>query len=427
MADIDDELVLNETALDPEARARIDQIRWADVLIGIPSHRNGRTIGEVVSAVVDGISRYLPSQRVVLMNADGGSSDNTVRFVSEAVTPPNVQKLLVTYSGPMGKGTGVRAILEAATVLGVKACAVIEARAPGITAEWIPALINPIIGGQEVAAGCYQQSPYAASLTENLVYPFVRMVYNVDMREPLAGEFCVSGALAADLTERDVWETDVTRFGINVWVTLQAVVDDRRVVQVPLGYRGDGSSEPGVLGDTRLLHTVGTLFRFLAVHRRYWHGARRFTQVPVIGAAPVEQEVFCPNCISSLLEGFRAGGTQYSGEWQASLSAKSLRALTALMEQSDEDFNLDLDLWVRLVIEFAVIYNRGEGDPDKVVEAFLPVFYGRTASYMKQTQHLRTQERELVVKQIVDSFIAARPYFLRQWNGFQPWIDPTGY
>ncbi|MHB1294816.1 MAG: hypothetical protein ACYC4R_07435 [Anaerolineae bacterium] len=430
MAEYDDQLVVyEETALTAEARAHLEQIRWADVLIGIPSHRNGRTIGEVVSAVVEGIVRYLPNQRVVLMNADGGSSDNTVRFVSDAPVPANVQKLLMTYAGPMGKGTGIRAILEAAATLGVKACVVIEARAPGITAEWIPALVNPILGGQEAAIGCYQQSSYAASLTENLVYPFIRMVYNAEMREPLAGEFSLSGAMAADLSERDVWETDVTRFGINIWVALQSLIEERRAVQVALGYRGDGSNAPGMLGDARLLHTVGTLFRFLTVHRRYWQTSRPLRRIPVVGAEPVEHDVECQECVPSLLEGFRTGGAQYLDEWKATLSTKSLRSLTDLLAQQDDSLvDLRLDLWVRLVIEFAVIYNRGEGDPDKVVEAFVPIYYARTASYLKQTQHLRAAERELVVQQIVDAFVAARPYFMRQWGGFQPWIDPSsGY
>jgi hypothetical protein len=35
----------------PELKARLDQIGHADLIVGIPSYNNGRTIGQVVRAV----------------------------------------------------------------------------------------------------------------------------------------------------------------------------------------------------------------------------------------------------------------------------------------------------------------------------------------------------------------------------------------
>ena len=102
-------------------------------MLGIPSHRNGRTIGEVVDALVEGTSRYLGDMHVVLVNADGGSSDNTTRFVRNAELPPNMERMVTIYNGTSGKGSGIRAILEVATALEARACAIFEARAPGIT------------------------------------------------------------------------------------------------------------------------------------------------------------------------------------------------------------------------------------------------------------------------------------------------------
>ena len=47
-----------------------------DVLVGIPSFNNERTIGHVVRAVVAGLAKYFPA-RAVLVNSDGGSTDRT--------------------------------------------------------------------------------------------------------------------------------------------------------------------------------------------------------------------------------------------------------------------------------------------------------------------------------------------------------------
>jgi hypothetical protein len=458
-------ILAHESALEPEARAQIAAIGQADVVIGIPSHRNGRTIAEVVQAISDGVLRYLMSSRVVLMNADGGSSDNTVRHLDDAWMPPNVTKLLTTYPGSNGKGSAIRAIFEATGALGARVCVILEARAPGITPEWIKALVDPILTGADVAIPCFQRSSYTAALVDNLCYPFMRMFLDTDLRQPLMSEFSVSGALAREMADTDVWETDVARYGINVWVPIQALAEGRRIAQVDLGYRGDQSGDPGAALDARFLHTVSTLFRLLTVHRRLW--------MPVLGATDsfggknarlselpprriafagdrcpervVPTEIMpCTRCIHELLISMGSGAERHGELWQHILQPPTLDRVDGLLECAgkaraslaesleDEghpktvsspslDFEFPIDLWRDIVIEFAVAYNQGEGDPDKVIESLLPLFYGRSAFYMLETEGLDTGRREAVVEGIVRAFIEARPIFLEQWNRHQSW------
>ncbi len=417
-------LIDGETALGAEAKARLMQIAYADAVVGIPSHRNGRTIGEVVRAATEGISRYLPGKRVLLMNADGGSSDNTSRYVSEASVGPNVEKLVTVYEGTMGKGTAIRAILEAAALLDAKACLVLEARAPGIKPEWIRALAGPVLDqGYALASGCYQRSAYGATLTDNLVYPFLRMVFNANLRDPLAGEFCLSGKLAEEYVGRDVWETDVARFGINIWLTTQALIEERRICEVPLGYRGDGGGEPGMPLDARFLHTAGTLFRLLSTQRRLWQKTLSPREVPRCGEQYPDRPVPCPNCVSALLGALHDGRKQYGAQWERVYAPKTLQALSALLEQPQETFDLPADLWAKLVVESAVVYNKGEGDPDKVVEALLPLYYARAAAYMRCTQGMSPAAREEVAQEVAQVFVEARPFLFEYWGNYQPWTD----
>lgn len=60
MPGMDQPLVLYDPALSEEAQAQLARLGPVDIVVGIPSHRNGRTIGEVVDAVVEGIATYLP-------------------------------------------------------------------------------------------------------------------------------------------------------------------------------------------------------------------------------------------------------------------------------------------------------------------------------------------------------------------------------
>ncbi len=427
MSRIRQPVVLYDPALPEDAQEQVRRLGPFDVVVGIPSHRNARTIGEVIDAIVEGISSYLPDQRVLLVNADGGSSDSTCRYLEELEVPANVTKLVCVYAGQMGKGNGIRAILEAAALGRARACAVLEARCPGITPEWLPALVHPVLAGNDVTLATYDRSPLASALTDNLVYPFVRMFFNADLREPLASEFCVSGAVAQDLVMRDVWETDVSRFGVNVWVTMQALADNRRIVQVDLGYRGDGRCDPGVLGDLRFLHMAGTLFRFLAVYRSLWQQELVPRAVPYVGARPAGQPLSSLEYVDALCTGYREGRATMGSLWQQVLSDDTLQAVLALGGAPEEAPEMSADLWAQVVIEFAVVYNRGEGDPDRVAEALLPLFCARAATYIREVDGLTREARAPIVDQIVRAFAVRKPNLITTWNNYRPWIDPSGY
>jgi hypothetical protein len=416
-------ILMYETTLSAETRQHLRQIGRSDIVIGIPSHRNGRTIGDTVRAVVDGISAYLYDQRVVLMNADGGSSDNTTRHIAEALTPPNVEKLVTLYEGANGKGTAIRSIFEAAAELQAKAVLVVEARAPGITPEWIPSLLTPILRGNDLALACYQRSAYSSALTDNLLYPLLRVFFNVDLREPFANEFALSGPLAADLAGRDVWETDITRFGVNIWVAVQALAEERRVVQVGLGHRGETSGEPGLPLDLRFLHTVGTMFRLLAVHRRIWQAASVPRHVPLVAGGCPDEPLSCQDCAPALLAAFHEGEERYADEWRHVLGPTTWQQVHTLCRQSEGAFEFPAELWARVAMEFAIIYNQGEGDPDKVAEALLPIFYGRAATYVRQASGLSAHQREALVEQVVRAMGTLKPGFIKRWDSFEPWTD----
>src|SRR4030043_2214232 len=105
---------------------RLREMEEADILIGIPSYNNARTIGHVVRAVTAGLAKYFPKAKAVLFNSDGGSTDGTQEEVkrvqiedfktiltSHPVHP--IQKIVTPYHGIPGKGSAFRTIFEAAS------------------------------------------------------------------------------------------------------------------------------------------------------------------------------------------------------------------------------------------------------------------------------------------------------------------------
>jgi len=63
--------------MEPSFQIQLEKIQETDILIGIPSYNNVRTIGQVVRAVMAGLAKYFPKAKAILINSDGGSTDGT--------------------------------------------------------------------------------------------------------------------------------------------------------------------------------------------------------------------------------------------------------------------------------------------------------------------------------------------------------------
>src|SRR5690348_2349378 len=55
-----------------------------DILVGLPTHNNAKTIDTVVRAIQAGILKCFPRERAAIINADGGSQDGTPELVMKA-------------------------------------------------------------------------------------------------------------------------------------------------------------------------------------------------------------------------------------------------------------------------------------------------------------------------------------------------------
>lgn len=226
---------MNSVILRKEVQEKIKEIKEADILVGIPSYNNARTIAHVVKAVQAGLTKYFPDMKSVLVNSDGGSSDGTMEVVhntaiedfhsilfSHRVSP--FFKIATPYHGIPGKGSAFRTIFEIADTLNVKACTVVDSDLRSITPEWIELLIKPIIdSGFDYVAPLYYRHKYDGTITNSIIYPLTRAMYGKRIRQPIGGDFGFSGELSKFYLTKDVWETDVARYGIDIWMTTTAV------------------------------------------------------------------------------------------------------------------------------------------------------------------------------------------------------------
>ncbi|MDI7246924.1 MAG: glycosyl transferase family 2 [Bacillota bacterium] len=404
------------SALPEEVARRVAALKKADIVIGIPSYNNSSTIGQVAAAAAAGAATCFPGLRAVLLNSDGRSTDGTQGVVLAQELPPGVESLAFTYAGLPGKGSALRAIFEVTVALDATACVVVDSDLRSIRPDWIGRLAGPVFEGYDFVAPYYVRHKHDATITNTICYPLTRALYGLRVRQPIGGDFGFSGALARRYLAKDVWSTDVARFGVDIFMTTTAVVESGEVVQAALGAKVHDAKDPGSDLGPMFRQVVSTLFGMICDYEAVWKNVTGSRPVEVRGAAdigPVEPEQV-PIDERRLVEAFRAGRRTCGHIWEAVLGRAALSALDALV--ASQDPGLPADLWVDIVYGFAKAYCQGAVDRASLVQALSPLYNGRIAAFAREARHMTSVEAEALVERQSILFEQKKPEFVRAWD-----------
>jgi len=407
-----------QTALREDAQKRIEEIGQADILVGIPSYKNASTIGHVVHTAAEGMVRHFPQMKPVLVNSDGGSPDGTRQVVLDTPVPNGVEKIVTVYQGVSGKGSSFRTIFEIAKALGVKACVVVDSDLRSITPKWIELLAGPIVKeGYGYVTPFYIRHKYDGTITNNICYPMTRMLYGLDIRQPIGGDFGFSGDLLDHYLNQDVWDTDVARFGIDIWMTTTAINAGARICQAHLGAKIHDAKDPAASLGPMFRQVVGTLFGMMAKYEAHWKAVTGSQPAPLYGEPKKLEPEPVPVTLSAMIERLRAGREQWGEVWDGVLSAENRGTLEAILSQSDDAYQFTAQQWAPIVFDFAVAYNKSGLDRDAVIDSMTPLYYGRTAGLVveSQTMDSATFEREVIQAQ-AQTFGELKPHLIERWG-----------
>jgi len=407
-----------ETALQDETRQRLAEIGQADILVGIPSYNNAATIGHVVRMAAEGMVKYFPDMKPVLINSDGGSPDGTRQVVLDTPVPQGVEVIATEYRGISGKGSAFRAIFEAAKALGAKVCVVVDSDLRSIIPEWIELLAGPIVKeGYGYVTPYYIRHKYDGTITNNICYPMTRMLYGLDIRQPIGGDFGFSAELLDHYLGQNVWETDVARFGIDIWMTTTAINAGVRVCQAHLGVKVHDAKDPAQALGPMFRQVVGTLFGMMAKYETRWKQVTGSQSTPIYGEPKEVEPEPVPVTLSAMIERLRAGREEWGEVWDKVLSAESRATLEAILAQPDDAYRFTAEQWAPIVFDFAVAYNKSRLDKDAVIDSMTPLYYGRTAGLVVESQDMDNATfEEQVIQRQARVFEELKPYLIERWE-----------
>jgi hypothetical protein len=423
---------METAALPAEAHQALETIRQADIVIGIPSYNNARTIGHVVRAAYAGLAKYFPQLTAVVINSDGGSSDGTRDAVLCAhvedshlmlVSTPLVaaHRLSFPYHGVPGKGSAFRLVFRMAGKLQAKACAVVDSDLRSITPEWIDMLLRPVLfAGYDFVALYYQRHKYDGTITNSIVYPLTRCLYGLRLRQPIGGEFGLSARMIARYLERDDWETDVARYGIDIWMTTIAIAEGFRVCQSFLGAKLHDAKDPSSDLSAMLQQVVGSVFMLMREYRPVWE--RKTGSEPAelfgfrfdVGLDPVKANV------ERMVHAFCRGCQDLGEVWTLALQPETWAGVQQLGRRvcgGASQFHFSDELWTRVVFDFSCAYDRQPISRTHLLQSLTPLYLGRVASFVLENENLESAEVEEKIERICQTFEGMKTYLKEQWNG----------
>ena len=422
-----------EPTMRPDAQDHLKRIGSADLVIGIPTYCNATTVGMIVQTVLDGVTADLGDLRVVLINADAGPSCHTRRAVADAAADAPIPVVIGGYTGLLGRGSAVRAILQAALDLNARAAVVLDAHTTSIRPDWIRAMARPILDGHiDLVTPRYQWPLPSGGLGDLIFFPLNRALWGRSMRQPGAGDCALSASLAKSVVEQDVWETEVATAGFEVWLSSMALTEgpDRkaknrwRVGQVDLGEKCYTSKTHSTHFLLLFRQAVGTLLRQVHLRQDTWQTMPVIQSLPTFPGSHTPPPESVPiRDVTPLIDALMVGWTENRAFWQRILTPTNLARIESLAVQPVESFAFPPDLWARVVLDFAVVYNKGERDPDHIVDSLLPLYQGRLASLWQDVAGLTPVGRDGTVAAQAVEFEAARDYLLGRWETYLPWLD----
>lgn len=412
-----------DSALDEGASDRIARLGQADIAIGLPTYKNNRTIGNVVSAVAEGVTQHFADRTARIIVCDGGSTDDTLSTARSVALPKNVSLVVVEYQGPTGKGSAIRAIMEAAELTRASACAVVDADVRSITPDWIERLVGPVLDDSaDFVSPLYTRDRHEVTINDLIAYPMTMMLYGQDVRHPLGSEIAMAPRAWRMFMGKDVWETDVARFGVHIWMVTQAINAGWRLYHAPLGTKTHDYKDPTVGFEPKFLQIVGTLFRMMAFYRRVWPERSDVRAVPSWGAAKSLEPAPVPTTRQTLWDGFTKGRRRYRRNLSTILAKEQQALIDDLATGKTATF--PPEQWARIVMDFSVVYNRGEGDPDKVALSLLPLYYARKATLLQELEGRPWTAVDEAIREQAAFFVANKSALIDRWSSFVPWQAP---
>jgi len=376
-----------------------------DIVVGILSKNVEATILHVLNVVSEGLHKHFSEYEKTIIVSDGFSSDKTVELAN-LFQPYNGIKKLVTHDLTKGgKGAGVRTIFMMAREANAKAVVLIDGDLLSIKPEWVREFISPILYGRaDLVVPYYIRDKYDGVITNNLVYPFTRAVYGLDIRQPIAGEYGLSKNLYEMLLEHPLFPLD---FGIDIFIVTSAAANQMEIREGIFSLKIHESTTHYIKPEQFLIpmfrQVTGKMFELASYYEDYWKNNRKrlhkMKTKSFLGQKPIPTRVD----IDKMKKYFEKGYASMKNVIDKVLPQK-------IMKKLESNIDIDAETWAEIVYNFAKYYKIA--DDKSAIDALKILWLLRFITYFNEVKDMEWNEAEEVIQKQARIFEDKMNYFI---------------
>ena len=381
-----------------------------DIVVGIPSYNEADSIGFVTRNVDEGLSKYFPESRSIIINVDNNSPDNTKEaFLS---TPTRARKLYIsTPEGVTGKGHNFYNLFRKIKEFDAKICIVVDADLKSIKPEWIKYLGEAIKNGCDFVSPLYSRHEYDGSITNHICYPLTYGLTCMNIRQPIGGEFAFSGRLAEYWLGK-TWDKMAKQYGVDIFMTQTALLGGFKVCQTVLGSKIHKPSAPKL--GPMFTQVVTTMFKILLNNKEKW-----LSHIEDVKKFPVTGDI--------KFESPQSVAIDYKAMKETSIYEFKINSdiLKRVLERDvynqlckmylRGNININSELWSRIIYDALHSFDTTNLN-SSLIEALKPLYFGRCVSFIKETLDLSSIESEKIIQKQARVFFHNRKYLLKKYE-----------
>jgi hypothetical protein len=381
------------------------ELKPVEIIVGVLCKDVETTVLNVLNVINEGLYRYFPDYKKVVVIAEGGSADKTSEVIDLFQPYNSIGKIVTSDITGGGKGAGVMTILEVAHEIGAKCVVLMDGDLLSIKPGWIQTISNPIIYGRsDLTVPYYIRDKNDGVITNNLVYPFTRALYGIDIRQPIAGEFALSKNLYEVLRKHPLFPPD---FGVDIFIVTVAAAEGMKVKEGLYSLKIHESTtrylEPEKFLIPMFRKVTGSMFDLAKHYENYWKGRSLNKQKMFYRECFSQKPIPVKIDINSLKKSFIDEFTHSKEKMRRVLPDDIIVDLDKIVINGD---SFDSEIWTEIVYNFAAAYKKAENDQDKydLLNSLKTLWIGRFASYAIEAKDMDINEAETVIQKQAEIF-----------------------
>ncbi len=388
-----------------EIAEKCKKIKPIDILVGVLCKDVETTILNVLNVVNEGLYRYFPEHKKAIVVSEGESNDKTSEVIDLFRPYNSIQQIVTKDIASGGKGAGVRTILEIAHESEAKSVVLVDGDLLSIKPGWIETMANPIIYGRaDLTVPYYIRDKNDGVITNNLVYPFTRALYGIDIRQPIAGEYALSKNLYEILRKHPLFPPD---FGIDIFILTVAAAEGGYVKEGLFSLKIHESTtrylEPEKFLVPMFRKVTDSMFELAKYYEDYWKSRPQLYKRGFVresfSSKPIPVKINLENLKKTFKNEFKS-----SKEIMGHFLPNDI--IGCLEEVATNKKPFDSELWAEIVYNFAAVYKSLKRDPEKylLLDSLKTLWIGRFISYAIETKDMDINEAETVLQKQAEVF-----------------------